>query len=155
MKIIYASLIFILSVFSAHAQRSKIAYLELGGNGIFYSLNYDTRFSNTNNGLGGRLGVSFYGNDGIVFPLQLNYVIGNKNHGLEIGAGIYTYFHTKTPFNDVVFPSGVVAYRYQPTDKHFSFRAGWMPTFAKGSGRDLDFSALGWYWAGLSFGYKF
>jgi hypothetical protein len=155
MKIFYTSLIFILTSFSADAQRSKIAYLELGGNGIFYSLNYDTRFANINDGLGARVGVSYYGNDGIVFPLLLNYVIGNQNHGLELGAGIYTYFHTKTNYNDAVFPSGVIAYRYQPTEKHFSFRAGWMPIFATGSGGDFDYSNVGWYWIGFSFGYKF
>jgi hypothetical protein len=48
MKIVYALLIFIASINIANAQRSKIVYLELGGNGIIYSLNYDTLFSNTN-----------------------------------------------------------------------------------------------------------
>jgi hypothetical protein len=55
----------------------------------------------------------------------------------------------------IFFPSGVVAYRYQPLEKHFSFRAGWMPTFAPNSGGDYDFSKLGWCWVGLSFGYQF
>jgi hypothetical protein len=155
MKIIYASLIIIATTFSVNAQRTKIAYLELLGNGIFYSLNYDTRFANTHDGLGARLGISFYRKEAIAVPIHLNYVIGSGNHGLELGGGVYTYVRLQGSDGVIFFPSGVVAYRYQPLDKHFSFRAGWMPTFAPSSGGEYDFSKLGWYWVGLSFGYQF
>ena len=40
--------------------RAASAFLEIGGNGGFLSVNYDTRFFKANNGLGGRIGIGFF-----------------------------------------------------------------------------------------------
>jgi hypothetical protein len=146
--------LFLLSSNLVFAQRSKIIYAELGGNALIYSLNFDTRFAHTNDGLGLKLGVSFYRTDAVVFPVQLNYVIGKKNHAAELGAGIFPLI-SLTNNGNVFAPSIAVVYRYQPTDNHFSFRVGWTPTFIKGDGGQYDFSKVFWYWPGLSLGYKF
>ncbi len=137
------------------AQHSKSLYLELGGNALFYSINYDTRFAHKQDGIGAKIGVSLYRSEAIAIPFHLNYIIGKNNHGLELGAGVYAFHRFINGPDNILFPSGVVAYRYQPLKKHFTFRAGWTPTFAKSSGGHFDFAILGWYWPGISFGYKF
>jgi hypothetical protein len=149
--------LFLLSSILVFAQRSKIIYAELGGNAITYSLNFDTRFSKTNDGLGVRFGACFFRNDALVFPLQLNYVIGKNDHGLELGAGIYPLISLIKSTENVFAPSAAVMSRYQPTDKHFSLRVGWTPTFFKTENQShgFDFSGVFRLWPGLSLGYKF
>ena len=69
-------------------------FAELGGPGILFSANYDTRFKQSRLGFGGRIGIGFvsaydeyydpttglyYGGDeetAITFPAQLNYIFG-------------------------------------------------------------------------------
>src|SRR5574339_1055906 len=83
-------------------------FAELGGPGILFSANYDTRFKQSRLGFGGRIGIGFvtaydeyydpatgqyYGDDqatSITFPVQLNYVFGKENspHTFEVGGGI-------------------------------------------------------------------
>lgn len=91
--------------------RSFIA--ELGGPGVLFSVNYDTRFKKTPFGLGGRIGIGFttgylsstytidpvtgyqiYNGNGrnissITIPLQLNYLFGKEGSksALEVGGG--------------------------------------------------------------------
>src|SRR5215470_6381869 len=62
-------------------------YAELGGPGILFSANIDRRFTKSNLGIGGRIGIGFvsgyFGTDAngydkqssvATFPVQLNYV---------------------------------------------------------------------------------
>jgi hypothetical protein len=159
MKKILFSLLFLLVFLQvSNAQRSKLLYLELGGNAFIYSLNYDARFGKTNHGLGFRIGTSLLGEQSyhtLIFPTHLNYVLGKKNYGIELGVGGIAIFQPTAPSDkNHYYPSAVVAYRYQPTDKHFSFRIGWMPTFIKSNGGTFDFSPLLRYMPGLSFGYR-
>ena len=92
-KVTIASIAFlILNNFSASSQsnssnktdstrRAQNIYIEAGAAGIFFSVNYDTRFSQQRDGLGARLGIGFPpATHYPIFsaPFQLNYLIGKK-----------------------------------------------------------------------------
>ena len=140
--------------------RSQAVYFEILGPGVTFSANYDTRFQNTNNGLGGRIGVSYFALDGtsiFTLPVQLNYLLGKNNHYFEVGAGA-TFASISDSTNeedqDILFvtDSGVMGtmtfgYRRQPINGGFSFRGGFTPIF--GQGNFMPF------WPYVSFGYTF
>ena len=105
---------------------------ELGGPGIVFSANYDTRFKQSRLGLGGRIGIGFvtayddyydpttgmyYGGDqqsAITLPVQLNYVFGKNNspHSFEVGGGI-TYVTKKLNIMNFDYYSGNEDHRTQ------------------------------------------
>lgn len=105
---------------------------ELGGPGIVFSANYDTRFKQSRLGLGGRIGIGFvtayddyydpatgmyYGGDqqsAITFPVQLNYVFGKNNspHSFEVGGGL-TYVTKKLNIMNFDYYSGNEDHRTQ------------------------------------------
>lgn len=73
------------------------AYIEAGGNGVFYSLNYEARFRDH---VSGRMGITFinetvqnvesskeYDVAVTLLPLMVNGLIGRGNTRLEVGAG--------------------------------------------------------------------
>lgn len=139
-------------------ERAQSFYFELLGPGITYSFNYDTRFQNTLNGLGGRAGVGYIAIDGnTVFstPLMLNYLLGKEGRYFEMGLGAtYISFTGDSDENDVlfvdesqVFGTMVFGYRRQPVDGGFMFRAGISPIFGQG-----NFVP---YYGYLSLGYTF
>lgn len=98
---------------SSSKLKGKMVYAEVGGPGVLFSLNFDSRFSSASNfGLGYRVGFgfglgdeweySYYNNGGkeyyrsstkttsyITIPLGLNYVLGKPNspHTFEVGIG--------------------------------------------------------------------
>ncbi len=94
-------------------------FAELGGPGILFSANFDTRFKQSRLGFGGRIGIGFvtayddyydpntgmyYGGDeqtAITFPVQLNYIFGKENspHTFEVGGGL-TYVTKKLNIMD-------------------------------------------------------
>ncbi|AMR33881.1 hypothetical protein A0256_21770 [Mucilaginibacter sp. PAMC 26640] len=156
---------------SLATQKPQNFYFELLGPGALYSVNYDTRFKNRQDGLGWRAGVSYYAQDGdqlLTVPLMFNYLLGKKGKYFEIGAGL-TFYHTNT--SDVFFDqqqkydatynyyyyepekrNGVYGtlsfgYRYQPLDGGFSFRAGVSPI--------INSNNFIPYWPYVSFGYTF
>lgn len=132
---------------------AQSVYAELGGPGLA-SLNFDTRFSKTNGGFGGRIGVGGFSIDGsglIFLPVGLNYLIGKDNlNYFEIGAGVTPVFGTgdisSSDFS-TTFGHVILGYRKQPQDGGFTFRAFVCPVF--GSGAFIP------YYGGVSFGYKF
>lgn len=125
---------------------------ELGGPGILFSANIDTRFTQSTLGWGGRIGLGFVtadeydGNFGyelrsvVTVPIQINYVFGKSDspNTLEVGAGatyvgrkleIFNFYDDKTTnlFGTVSF-----MYRRQPLKGGFTWRAGFTPLIAKG-----------------------
>ncbi len=80
-------------------------YVELGGPGILFSANIDSRFNNSNLGLGFRAGLGFVTADEelidrngntyweprsvVTVPVQINYVFGKTTspHTFEVGGG--------------------------------------------------------------------
>lgn len=135
---------------------------ELGGPGIVFSANFDTRFTQSRLGFGGRIGIGFvsayddyydpttgmyYGGDqqsAITFPAQVNYIFGKNNspHSFEIGGGI-TYvtkklnimnfdYYNNKDHRTQLFGTFSFMYRRQPVNGGFSWRAGFTPLVGKG-----------------------
>ncbi|HMI05468.1 MAG TPA: hypothetical protein VK541_23470 [Pedobacter sp.] len=137
-------------------KRAQNIFVELGGQGLTFTANYDSRFTNRKDGLGGRAGIGYFALDGdkiTTIPLSLNYLLGKGNKFFELGLGA-TYISTSGN-SEVLFnenESNVIGtmsffYRVQPEDGGFSFRAGLSPVFSK------DFFLP--YYGGISFGYSF
>jgi hypothetical protein len=143
------------------AKRPRTAFLELGGPGLAITVNYDTRFGQTRDKWGYRVGAGYY-NTGANWiasiPLQINYLYGfNKSGGssfLELGAGT-TFMKSHgstngTTFefdNDVgFFATGTIGYRYQQDNGGINFRVEFVPTVSV-----YGFIPIG----GLSVGYTF
>lgn len=128
--------------------KTNSIYLELGGPGGIYSLNYDIRFQNSIEGWGARIGVSYFALDGeslFTIPVQINYLMGKDGNYFELGAGVtYGYRDDDYPhagcscvipqdaFNHHVFYGSItIGYRYQPPNGGFLFRIGLSPLFNK------------------------
>lgn len=148
----YVSLfLFVFAFAQVCSAQAKSVYFELGGPGLA-SINFDTRFSKTENGFGGRIGVGGFSidGDGAVFvPLGVNYIVGKDNRNyFEMGAGVTPVIGTGSAgdFSET-FGHLLFGYRMQPANGGFTFRAFINPVF--GSGFFIP------YYAGLSFGYKF
>lgn len=139
---------------------AKDVFLELGGNGGFLSLNYDTRFSKSGKGLGARIGVGFIPPIDAFFvvtptiitiPLGLNYLAGNGPHHLEIGAGITLATAKSDLFGDEENAFGAafvpsLGYRYQPRHRGFTARVFASPFIGQGGAT---------FFAGVSGGIRF
>lgn len=107
-------------------------YLEVLGNGGFYSVNYDRLFCNY---FGVRVGCSYIllseKAQMATFPLMANLFIGGKRHKLELGAGYTIYneappgdfYHSDTKY----FRTATLGYRYQ--SKESFFRIGFTPIY--------------------------
>jgi hypothetical protein len=126
-------------------------YVELGGNSIVYSLNYDYTFSlseSTKLAIGAGfeyliMNSSFFSNSPysahqdkpfLFITPAVNLLCGKKSHHLELGiSAIY-----------LALPSARIGYRYQPAKGGFFFRIGYTPV--------LIFPI---HWGGISFGYTF
>jgi len=171
MKKIYTSSLFLfLSFISIHAiaqvsgttssgedKRAQNIFVELGGQGLLFTVNYDSRFSKQRDGIGGRVGIGYIAEGGdyaTTVPLSLNYLLGKGKHFFEMGLGatILTTGGTNESFlfdenNSNVIGTMSFSYRLQPVDRGFSFRAGLTPVFNK------NFFIP--YYAGISLGYSF
>lgn len=135
-------------------------YVELAGNGILYSVNYDVIFKDN---VGFRLGGSVYG-----FPINSydnnnqyryhswqkdftvlfmgNYYLGHGASRLQLGLG-YLYGELDKSFK--IQPPGLtmtIAYRLLPVHKHnFTFKFGFTPV--------ISHNAFHPYF-GIAFGFK-
>lgn len=138
-------------------KRAQNVFVEIGGQGLLFTANYDTRFSNKRNGLGGRAGIGYMSLDGeriTTVPIALNYLLGKGKQFFEIGLGAtFTSSSDGSPilFKDdsegSVLGTMSFSYRLQPVDSGFSFRAGLTPVF--------NASNFIPYYAGISLGYSF
>ncbi|HEX7367236.1 MAG TPA: hypothetical protein VF273_09070 [Pelobium sp.] len=140
---------------TVNGKRAQNIYVELGAQGLLFTANYDTRFGNRRNGLGGRIGFGALGGDGatvVTVPVSLNYLLGEGKNFFEIGLG--ATYASLSASDDGIFGSGnavigtmAFMYRLQPINSGFSFRGGFTPIF----------SSDGFipYFAGISLGYTF
>ena len=131
-------------------------FAEVGGPGILFSANIDTRFSTSSLGWGGRIGLGFYTgeeynyNNGMYYnyysqsvvtlPLHVNYIFGKLDspHTFEVGAGL-TVTGKKIDimnYNDSarssLFGTAAFMYRRQPLKGGFTWRIGFTPIIANG-----------------------
>lgn len=138
------------------AKRAQNVFVEFGAQGLLFSANYDTRFGNRRNGIGGRVGIGVISADDVTVvtvPLSLNYLLGSGKNFFEIGLGA-TYASLDASTDDDFFGSGdavigtmAFMYRLQPENSGFSFRGGFTPIF--------NSSGFIPYYAGISLGYTF
>lgn len=134
-------------------------YLEIGGNGLLYSLNYDRRFSEH---VSGRVGLMIFEGQSeqatddrlgvAIVPVMANYLAGGGSHRLELGGGLLlgaagadTEEYGNISGAGLTGVTTTFGYRYQPRGGGFTFRAGLTPFY---SGRPQ-------LWGGLSLGYSF
>lgn len=141
---------------SGEGGRAQNVFVEVGGQGLLFTANYDTRFANRRDGLGGRAGIGYIaadGNNATTIPLSLNYLLGKGKHFFEVGLGATilavdgdegSFFDNNT---SNVIGTMSFSYRLQPVDSGFALRAGLTPIF------NSDFFIP--YYAGLSLGYTF
>jgi len=148
--LLVATLFFILcnSILFSQTEKPNSIYLELGGNCVFYSINYDRLFSNH---IGARVGANFFllpidktTAFGYFVVMQIIYLIGNGNSRLELGGGV-NYLNEKDG-DSIWGPSFIIGYRYQPTNGGFVFRIGFTPTYVTDHIMPMG---------GVSFGYNF
>jgi hypothetical protein len=153
---------FIFFSLKSNAQ-AKAVFFEIGGPGLA-SINYDMRFTKSESGFGGRIGIGGYSltisssdnirSSAIFFPVGINYIMGkDERNYFEIGAGITPVIISSSGDgrNSDNFSSTFghlnFGYRLQPKNGGFFFRATINPIF--GSGYFIP------YYGGISFGYKF
>lgn len=141
-------------------KRAQNIFVELGAQGLLFTANYDTRFSNKRNGIGGRVGIGALGGSGltvVTVPLSLNYLLGEGKNFFELGLGAtYISGNSSSDFFDngggnnsasSVIGTMAFMYRLQPVNSGFSFRGGFTPIFSK--------DGFIPYYAGISLGYTF
>lgn len=137
------------------AQSNKAFFVELLGNGLIFSANYDMRFKKETNGWGARLGIGYVGSvdgDGgvVTIPLLINNLLGKDGKYFEVGAGI-TYLSSSADFIGDNNASDIVGtmtfmYRKQPLDGGFMWKIGFTPILADG--------VFVPYWFGVGLGYS-
>lgn len=134
-------------------------YVELLGNGLLYSINYDRYMTPHLTGRAGLFVLAASDSDGdgggavIATPLLVNYLFGTGSHHLETGVGVTLAAGAIEDLEDEVDDSfsgamgtATLGYRYQRPTGGFVFRAGVTPFFGAGG-------VVPWF--GISLGYAF
>ena len=140
----------------AQEVRKNHADVELLGNGIAYSLNYERTLSQQFNV---RIGINKWETDFLV-PVTVGKVFGEHKHHFELAIGntVNFYKSRSSGQREVAFIATAFAgYRYTSDKKPFVFRAGFTPWYVY---EDLDSNTNSSQsnfvpWAGVSFGYLF
>jgi hypothetical protein len=165
MKKLIAIAILSCTLSASMAQANKSVFFEVGGNGLGFSANFDSRFTKSEKGFGFRAGVGFIPPiDAIIFatpfiltvPLAINHLAGNGANYFESGIGV-TYVHSSKGvafFDDELDDAAIstiaivpsIAYRHAKTGKAAQWRAVISPLLVDGTVA---------FWAGISIGYKF
>jgi len=112
-------ILLLLSSFNGFSQTTtKAVYVEIGGIGLPFSFNYDTRFkSGTNTGIGGRAGLGGFAIEDekmLTIPLQLNWLFGKEKNYFEMGFGATFLHYEGYEYSDYVcdangcYPTGKV-----------------------------------------------
>nr|MBS0038422.1 hypothetical protein [Saprospiraceae bacterium] len=124
-------------------------FAELLGNGLLFTLNYDTRISNR---FGIRGGIGYIGSlDGeggiLTIPINANFLLGNNGKYFEVGAGFTFVGGDFFDTDNRIATSLTFMYRSQPQDGGFMWRAGFAPLI-------IDKIVIPYY-VGLGLGYSF
>jgi len=155
-KIILLLTISLAGTLHSFCQSDKSFFVEILGNGIGASLNFDSRLSKSDKGFGYRLGAGIF--PGTLFnapfvtiPLGVNYLAGHAPNYLEAGVGATVMPGVKVFWDDNYRASGVLfipnlGYRYARKNKGFQGRLGISPWIGDGGVV---------FMGGLSVGYHF
>ncbi len=152
--------------YPTHSSQIMIEYSGPGGQ---WSLQFESRFKKQTDGSGYTIGFGSAPydleetcNEGgfLTIPLGLNYLVGKRDHKLEVGGGmVLKLFGAGTKvwcpeIDDNFYENGnpvyfycLLGYRYQPAFKRLSGRIFVSPLFQK------DFSPK--VWGGASIGWRF
>lgn len=130
-------------------------YLELGGHGLMYSLNYERMISEDFSLRAGasawKFGIFKSDRDNyMIFPVTLNIITGKTKHHNEFGAGVDFIFRNDTSEDknkDYIVPIAFAAYRYH-YDNGWVFRGSFTPFY------DIEEEKIIPYF-GLSYGKRF
>ncbi|MBX9784028.1 MAG: hypothetical protein K2X48_12130 [Chitinophagaceae bacterium] len=159
MKLCLVLLIFSLPSFlSAQKSKKNTAYVQLWGNGLIVSANYERQFTNKP-GLNAQIGVGL-GNYKPTVPIGLNYLFNLKNQKSFIETGFSVVLAEKNLFyNDFVFatPDPIlkeystgyvpsIGYRYHAS-KGFMLKIIYSPFFTK--------LKSNWAYYGIGMGWRF
>lgn len=94
---------------------TQAVFLELGGAGLSYSINYDFRFDKTQiTSWGMRVGASGYSVDQeslFTFPVQITRLFGKGKHYFEVGGGFTVMAFNNTYYDYYCSGSGCTSYR--------------------------------------------
>ncbi|MDD2797412.1 MAG: hypothetical protein PHV20_02345 [Bacteroidales bacterium] len=152
MRIIAFTIALIITL-SLSAQSKQSVFAELGGQGMSFTFNYDTRISGNEDGSGIRIGGSYIKTaklDFLRIPVGFNYLIGQDGKFLELGIGA-------TFGNSEILDSGsntvgtlCIGYRVQPTEGGLGYHVGLTPYFSFG-----DKGVFIPYFGGVSVAYCF
>jgi hypothetical protein len=142
--------------YSLATPKQNQLYLELGGNGLIYSINYE-RFLSENFTIRGGFGITpgFFFVEGtfIDIPVTASYLIGSERSKLEMGLGAtflassnVEVFGLDSGDQSLIILTGIVGYRYT-SPSGFVFRIFFTPLYS--SEGDPPFVP----YFGLSFGF--
>lgn len=129
-------------------------FFELGGNGLYYSLNYERQFKHQ---FLGRAGITVI-NNGLAIPLTVGKFFGEDKHHVEVSAGFdyINYDMVGDSRGHTILATGFVGYRFQKLKNQFLFRAGLLPLFRIYESGDGEKSEDRFFlWGGISLGYRF
>jgi len=132
--------------------RKNAIYLELGGNALYYSVNYDRVFSFSKI-VHSSLRVGFFttpeigsGYNTHVFPLEANLLLGKENNFFELGVGQSIWVESGGYSDNIdSYSTFRLGYRHI-SDKGLMVRTGIVPIIQ-------DDDAM--IWVGLGIGYAF
>ena len=148
------------------ASHNQSLFLELGGNGLAFSANFDSRFKKSDKGLGYRIGIGLVpGVDAIVIetstwltlPFGINYLAGKAPNYFEAGlGGTFVSGNAGDSFDEIFGESGrekfstvafvpSAGYRHAREGKGFTWRVFISPLIAGGGA---------FFWGGVSLGVK-
>ncbi len=129
--LLFLILLFANTLVAQNGFQKNDIYLEAGGNGIAFSLNYERQLGRAP-GLGLRMGVGVVPMVGLSIPAGINYLFKTKNEAsfIEIGFGMTRLAGGKGKWEkieQVNFVPGV-GYRHH-TNKNTMFRVSFTPVF--------------------------
>lgn len=150
--------------------KKNTLFLELGGNGGYYSINYDRIVLDKQNWkLAGRIGAMIYREElnylesnhqlTSAVPLELSYLRGKGNHLLELGLGLtpvyqnYVNPEESRVSEQLMLATGRIGYRYQRSEGGLFFKAGFTPMLELGANPFSKSGNTVFPWAGLAIGY--
>nr|WP_294795437.1 hypothetical protein [uncultured Mucilaginibacter sp.] len=157
--------------------RAENIFIEAGGAGWWFTLNYDTRFNKRRSGLGLRIGAGYFEHTFVspfpsdlyynppnlkkyfTLPVQLNYLLGKKSHFAEFGVGTtFTMFNGGRGSSNNLFPISKQGNQYKFVN---TVTAGYRYQPLKGGfnfrlNADIFYSAIFFVpHAGIGVGYTF